>query len=449
MLTSRLHRFFVSLAAAIALALAVPAPALAERLGTDVICGQAVSDSGIAESDAPDLTCSHAIVVGQDGTVYFERDADAEVKIASITKVMTAVVALENAKLTDTVTVDHVAATVGESSANLAEGDTMPLSEALKGLMVPSGNDAAIAIATSVGALIDPSSANPYQTFVDAMNKKASELGLSHTVYSNPHGLDDGQWAGELHSTARDVATLFAYAMKNKDFRAIEEDTNDVISVTGADGAQRQIELHRTNKTLEKNGNIGGKTGSTDTAGECFVGAYTRDQGGEIYAVNLGSTSNDARWSDALALANWYYDHVVAYPVATSARTTAEGEPLMARVVLSDWSDKKLDVTVGDSSQTVELFSLAGKVSEKDDLKAVAGAVTKGQEVGTLKVYQGKKRVATAKLVAAEDQAAPSPFEWFMVHVDRLVRAVMGEPEEDQVQAFYTTPDATGLDAAA
>lgn len=449
MLTSRLHRLFVSLAAAIALALAVPAPALAERLGTDVICGQAVSDSGIAESDAPDLTCSHAIVVGQDGTVYFERDADAEVKIASITKVMTAVVALENAKLTDTVTVDHVAATVGESSANLAEGDTMPLSEALKGLMVPSGNDAAIAIATSVGALIDPSSANPYQTFVDAMNKKASELGLSHTVYSNPHGLDDGQWAGELHSTARDVATLFAYAMKNKDFRAIEEDTNDVISVTGADGAQRQIELHRTNKTLGKNGNIGGKTGSTDTAGECFVGAYTRDQGEEIYAVNLGSTSNDARWSDALALANWYYDHVVAYPVATSARTTAEGEPLMARVVLSDWSDKKLDVTVGDSSQTVELFSLAGKVSEKDDLKAVAGAVTKGQEVGTLKVYQGKKRVATAKLVAAEDQAAPSPFEWFMVHVDRLVRAVMGEPEEDQVQAFYTTPDATGLDAAA
>lgn len=449
MLTSRLHRLFVSLAAAIALALAVPAPALAERLGTDVICGQAVSDSGIAESDAPDLTCSHAIVIGQDGTVYFERDADAEVKIASITKVMTAVVALENAKLTDTVTVDHVAATVGESTANLAEGDTMPLSEALKGLMVPSGNDAAIAIATSVGALIDPSSTNPYQTFVDAMNKKASELGLSHTVYSNPHGLDDGQWAGELHSTARDVATLFAYAMKNKDFRAIEEDTNDVISVTGADGAQRQIELHRTNKTLGKNGNIGGKTGSTDTAGECFVGAYMRDQGGEIYAVNLGSTSNDARWSDALALANWYYDHVVAYPVATSARTTAEGEPLMARVVLSDWSDKKLDVTVGDSSQTVELFSLAGKVSEKDDLKAVAGVVTKGQEVGTLKVYQGKKRVATAKLVAAEDQAAPSPFEWFMVHVDRLVRAVMGEPEEDQVQAFYTTPDATGLDAAA
>ena len=75
--------------------------------------------------------------------------------------------------------------------------------------------------------------------------------------------------------------------------------------------------------------------------------------------------------------------------------------------------------------------------------------MSKGQEVGTLKVYQGKKRVATAKLVAAEDQAAPSPFEWFMVHVDRLVRAVMGEPEEDQVQAFYTTPDATGLDAAA
>ena len=92
------------------------------------------------------------MLVGSDGTVYFSRDVNAEVKIASLTKIMTAVVALENAPLDLIVTVDNEAATVGESSAGLLEGDTMSLETALYALMVPSGNDAGIAIAKSVGA---------------------------------------------------------------------------------------------------------------------------------------------------------------------------------------------------------------------------------------------------------------------------------------------------------
>lgn len=168
-----------------------PAPAYAKVQTSDIVCGETAQERGLAESDLPDISAEHAMVIDAEGTVYFERDADEQVRIASLTKLMTAIVALENAELTDTITVDHAAATIGESTANLREGDTLTLETALRGLLIPSGNDAAMAIATSVGAIIDPSSDDPYATFVDAMNKKAEELGLD-AVFANPHGLDFG-----------------------------------------------------------------------------------------------------------------------------------------------------------------------------------------------------------------------------------------------------------------
>ena len=151
----------------------LPMSAHAEVLQTDIVCGETAEERGLSAEDLPDITAPHAIVMDDEGTVYFERSADEQVKIASLTKLMTAIVALENAEVTDTITVDHAAATVGESSANLREGDTFDLKTALKALLIPSGNDAAMAIATSVGAIMDPSSDDPYGVFIDAMNAKA------------------------------------------------------------------------------------------------------------------------------------------------------------------------------------------------------------------------------------------------------------------------------------
>lgn len=167
----------------------LPSPALAEQRTSDIILGTSAEDRGTATADLPDIIATHALVMSKDGTVYYERDADAPIKIASVTKVMTALVALENSSLTDVVTVDHAAATVGESAVGLKEGDTLTMEEALTGLLVMSGNDTATAIATAVGAKIDPSSTDPYQTFVDAMNKKATELGCTDTLFENPMAL--------------------------------------------------------------------------------------------------------------------------------------------------------------------------------------------------------------------------------------------------------------------
>lgn len=431
-------------------ALAAPVPAaFASRPDTDVIYGTEAGSGPFADEDRPDIACDAAIVVGADGTVYFERDADEELKIASITKVMTAIVALENADLDTTVTVDHAAATVGQSSADLKEGDTLPLSTALKALLMASGNDSAMAIATTVGAIIDPESSDPYQTFVDAMNDKATELGMDHTVFENPHGLDFDGWEGDFHSSARDVATMFSYAMQNDDFRAIEADDDNRITVTSADGADRSIKLIERNKILGRDGNIGGKTGGTYIALDCFVGAFSREAGGEVYTVTLGSDGEDQRWADTLALANWYYDHVVDYPLVTSSKTAASGDPLVARVAHADWSDKTVGVTAEDSAATVPVFSLAGDVDESVEAEPVHGSVRQGQEVGTLTLSQGGKEIASVKLVAAEDQDAPNPLEWVLVQLDRLVRFVTGEPGEAATQEYLETPAPTDLDAAA
>ena len=262
MRTIPVARHRARLAAAIAFSLilgAAPAASFAEMRDADIICGATYTEDVRETEDRPDLACQEAIVMGKNGTVYFERDADKEVKIASITKVMTAIVTLENTDASDELTVDHRAATVGQSSADLREGDVLTRDEALKALMIPSGNDAAMALATFTGSKIDPASDDPYQVFIDAMNAKAQELGMEHSVFSNPHGLDFDGWEGDFHSTARDVATMFAYAMDNEEFRALTCDDNPQITVTGADGAERTIDMIERNKILGKEGNIGGK----------------------------------------------------------------------------------------------------------------------------------------------------------------------------------------------
>lgn len=437
-------------AATVALCGAIATPsAFADVRDTDTICGVPYTETAYEAQDLPDIVAAAAIVVGQDGTTYFERDADTEVKIASLTKVMTALVALENAQPDDAISVDKRAATVGQSTADLKEGDRLPLSEALKALMMPSGNDAAMAIATSVGALIDPQSDDPYQTFIDAMNAKSAELGMDHTVFANPHGLDFDGWEGDFHSSARDVAIMFAHAMENEAFRAIIADTDNHITVTGADGNERTIELKQRNEILGQDGNIGGKTGGTYIALSNFVGAFKRDAGGEIYTVVLGSETSDTRWDDTRTLANWYYDHVVSYPVASSraGAITAGGAPLVGRAAHDGWTDKTVDVTLADPEQAVTLFSLAGDVEASLDIDRLQGDVKRGDSVGELVLTQGDQEVARAELVAAEDQSAPQGIDWLMVQFDRLVRTILGEDTAAQAQELIKPISPRELDA--
>ena len=224
-------------------------------------------------AEAVQLSAAAAILMDADsGEILFEKDAGRCMRIASTTKIMTALVALERAKLTDTITVtaSHM---VEGSSMYLKPGETVTVEELLYGLMLCSGNDAALALADCCGGL---------DAFVQAMNEKAAALGMKDTSFANPNGLDD-----ENHySTARDMAVLAAYAAEDPVFRRIcphKPATVGGRSMTNHNKLLRQID-----------GCIGMKTGYTKAAGRTLVSCAER-QGRRLVAVTL-CDGND--WAD-------------------------------------------------------------------------------------------------------------------------------------------------------
>ena len=128
------------------------------------------------------------------------------------------------------------------------------------------------------------------------------------------------------------------------------------------------------------------------------------------------------------------------YPAIASDKTAANGQPLVARAADSDWTDKTIDVTAKDPAQTAQIFSLAGDVEQKLDLKTLSGNIKSGDDAGTLTLVQDGHTIATVKLVCAQDQAAPNPLEWCLVQLDRLFRLVTGQPQQAESSLVATAP---------
>ncbi|MEF2875389.1 MAG: D-alanyl-D-alanine carboxypeptidase family protein [Collinsella sp.] len=439
-LVKRSAQLAVGLACAVALVAGIPSVAGAQVLTTDNICGKAADARGIAAEDLPDIDASNAFVMGKNGTVYYARSADEQVKIASITKVMTAILAVENCKMDEKITVSNAAATVGNSTAGLLEGDELTVEQALRGLMIPSGNDAAIALAEHVGKKLDPKTKDAVATFVKAMNERAKKLGCTGTLFENPHGLDFDEWAGDMHSTAHDVALMMQEAMKDDTIREVMASKDPWIEVTGADGSDHSHSMDTHNVLLGQDGNIGGKTGTTDDAGYCFASAYNRD-GDEIYTVVLNSSTTDQRFADTATLASWYYDHKVTVDIANTQKKTANGNPLMARVSQTDWTDKTIDATLADPTAQATVFSLAGKVTEKVSYDDLSGTVHVGDKVGSVTLKQDGTKIAVMDLVADEEGTGPNPIEWLLVKLDRLGRRIDNRPLTAESETVAKAPE--------
>lgn len=439
-LVKRSAQLTVGLACAVALVAGIPSVAGAQVLTTDNICGKAADARGIAAEDLPDIDASNAFVMGKNGTVYYARSADEQVKIASITKVMTAILAVENCKMDEKITVSNAAAAVGNSTAGLLEGDELTVEQALRGLMIPSGNDAAIALAEHVGNKLDPKTKDAVATFVKAMNERAKKLGCTGTLFENPHGLDFDEWAGNMHSTAHDVALMMQEAMKDDTIREVMASKDLWIEVTGADGSDHSHSMDTHNVLLGQDGNIGGKTGTTDDAGYCFASAYNRD-GDEIYTVVLNSSTTDQRFADTATLASWYYDHKVTVEIANTQKKTANGNPLMARVSQTDWTDKTIDATLADPTAQATVFSLAGEVTEKVSYDDLSGTVHVGDKVGSVTLKQDGTKIAVMDLVADEEGTGPNPIEWLLVKLDRLGRRIDNRPLTAESETVAKAPE--------
>ncbi|MEI8060914.1 MAG: D-alanyl-D-alanine carboxypeptidase family protein [Candidatus Berkelbacteria bacterium] len=261
-------------------------------------------DTKINSPKANILTKNYSLVDGETGAVLLSKNPNTHVPIASTTKIMAAVVALENYKLDDVVTVPLKATQQIPTVVNLRSGEKISVSELLHCLLIKSGNDSAYAL----GAFMNKTGDNEgYQIFVDKMNAKAKELGMNDTHYMDPAGLsDDG------YSSAADLATITRYALKNPTFREIVDTQNYVATNTTKTIFHPIENSNRLVTSYQYPGAIGVKTGFTDAASHCLVGAATRNNH-TLIAVILGTFANTAPASadEARKLLDWGFTNVV------------------------------------------------------------------------------------------------------------------------------------------
>ncbi|HIE21776.1 MAG TPA: D-alanyl-D-alanine carboxypeptidase [Acidimicrobiia bacterium] len=268
------------------LALSLAAPASAAPLTLPLRPQDGFPDPGPPPLVAPAWTLYDAGT----GLLLADMAADEERAIASVTKIMTALVALERASLDELVTISERAASTGEKEIGLVPGEQITLDALLKALLVASANDAATAIAEHVAGSVSD--------FVVLMNQKADELGLTNTRFANPHGLD----APNHYSSAADLVTLTMAAMEHPEFR--DAVRSQVLVFPDAPDGTRRIAT-TTNLLLGAYaGAVGVKTGFTSRAQLTFVAVAER-QGRTLYAVVLGSEGNRAHFADASALLDY------------------------------------------------------------------------------------------------------------------------------------------------
>jgi len=322
------------------------------------------------------------------GDVLTEHDDRYRVPIASITKLMTIIVALQHLKLNDVVTVDPRAAAVGQESVYLQAGQQITVHDLVKGALIQSANDAADALALAT--------APSYPAFAAMMNAKAQQLGLTDSHFVRPDGLDA---AGE-YSSARDVARLALDAMKIP----VVRNTVDKVTGTLADGFQ----LHTWNDLLGVfPGVFGVKTGHTNRAGWCQVAAV-RGDGTVIYAVILGSPSRAQRNSDLERLLAYGLDQYRMVDAISAGSRYATVKVPFGRKPVALVASGRLQavVRVGDTLTERVVAPLVASLP-----------VARGQVLGHVQIWARGKLIGVRPLVASRAVARPgftARAEWYV-----------------------------------
>lgn len=328
-----------------------------------------------AKAEGVDVSAASAIVLeASTGRVLYEKDAHNKMPMASTTKVMTAIVALEYGNLDDVVTVSKNASGVEGSSIWLSVGEKMTLSDMLYGLMLASGNDAAVAIAEHVGGSLDG--------FIELMNAKAQEIGAYNTHFANPNGLPaDGHY-----TTAYDLALICAYAMQNENFCEIVKTQYKTLPW---EGHEWDRVVKNKNKILwNYDGGNGIKTGYTREAGRCLTAAAQRN-GMQLVSVVLCAPD---MFNDSMALMDYGFQNYQNRVIMETGEfigdvTVEEG----MEDSFSVYTDKDIVYPLTDA----EYEQIKRSVHLEEKVKA---PVNKGQLVGTIDLWLGENRLYSVEL---------------------------------------------------
>jgi len=333
---------------------------------------------GVVLAAAPEPISTHAkaaaLIDVESGRLLYTFQGDQPMKIASLTKIMTAIVAIEHGKLSDMVKTSKRAAGREGSSIYLKLGEEMSLQNMLYGLMLRSGNDVATAIAEHVGG--------SEEGFVHMMNEKAQMLGMAHSQFMNPHGLDiEGHY-----SSANDMAKLTAYALKNPTFKEIVK--TKVKSAPNPNDKWDYTWKNKNKMLTMYDGADGVKTGYTKQAFRCLVSSATRN-GQQLAVVTLNDGDD---WVDHQKLLDWGFAH---YPLA---EVTHKGQPVNG-YPLAVGRTLRYPFAEGEKEQ----------LRSKLDLTDTTGTAYTLGERGTIEWYMGEKKIGATPVYEPQSERSRLP----------------------------------------
>ncbi|MBE0068125.1 D-alanyl-D-alanine carboxypeptidase family protein [Thermoanaerobacterium thermosaccharolyticum] len=330
----------------------------------------------------PQIASKAAIVMDQkSGRVLYEKNINEKLPMASTTKIMTLLLALEYGNLNDIVTVSKRAASVGGSSIWLAPGEKLSLIDLLYGLMLNSGNDAATAIAEHIGGSVEK--------FAEMMNKKAKDIGAYNTNFVTPSGLDIG--INDHYTTAYDLALITRYAFNNySKFAEIVSTKEKTIPWSGRDYDRY---LRNKNKMLwQYEGGDGVKTGFTNKAGRCLVASATRD-GHRLISVVLNS---GPMWEDSQKILDYSFEKYKPLKIVSKCQ-------VLKTISVINGKEKYLPLQYNDDFtlpvSKEEILNIKVEYNIPKSIKAPIGI---GEKVGIAKVLLNDKQIVTIDVVAGK-----------------------------------------------
>lgn len=325
-------------------------------------------------SAAAEEAAAYALIEAETGRLLFAKNADTPLPMASTTKIMTALVTLQNSSPDELVRVPDEAVGVEGSSVYLQRGESMTVRDLLYGLMLASGNDAAVALAVHVGGSVTG--------FVEMMNAKAAELGLAATRFVTPNGLD----AEGHRTTAYELCLITREAMKNADFR-------EMVSTKyyrTESGACARTFKNKNTLLWDYEGAFGVKTGYTSGAGRCLVYGAERE-GMELIGCVLNCRPMFEAASRMMDEAFDEYEKIVVVPA---------GQPA-GKTYIREGAENVLEVSSKSSIIAVMRKGERLRLTTRVDLpEYVEAPVSRGQTVGRLSVYDGDELVGETELVA-------------------------------------------------
>lgn len=339
---------------------------------------------------------SAVLIDASDNTLLFSKNADTRMPMASTTKIMTALVAIEHGDIDGIITIPPQAVGTEGSSIYLYEGERLTLRQLLYALMLESANDAAVAIAIEIGGSIEG--------FSKMMNKKVAELGLTNTNFVNPHGLDHQNH----YTTARELAIITSAALKNELFREIVSTQKTTIPLNDTEDVRLLINHNKMLRNYD--GTIGVKTGFTKRCGRCLVSAAERD-GLQLIAVTLNAPND---WNDHTNMLDYGFNSYVNV-------TLAEQNTYRLVLPVTGGNDNTLVCTNTESIKSTLPSAHGEIICHIEAPRFVIAPVSAGDHIGNITYYCDGKIIGESRLIAVSTINATTPKGGFWNFILRLL----------------------------